>query len=396
MPRKADQPLAGHLSRRSFLQGSTAALAACSSPDPTAEQATTGGQPGAGGGAPTPAAPEAQTGDGLAGSGVTGGASSTGGASGDLATPNIGGDTALGGQAVAEGGGQADPPPDEAPEPLPETALPQRMFGRDAQVPVSILGLGGWPLGQNSVSGDEAQQLWNLAIDEGINYLDTAQNYGSSHDRMREVLQDRRSEVVVVTKISSSVTMQAIEGILRDLGIDYLDGLHLHNFGGRSWGDGLDVLRQAKAEGLIRNIGLSGHENAEAFIPAIETGDIDLVMNPLNFVDRNAYVFESEVRAAAKRHGTNVVAMKVWGGPENWQGARTLVNASFADFIDDGLRYSLGIEDVVSAVIGIKNQDELMQAIEVARGFTPLAPDRLESLLVTGQMLSTPRGRFFG
>jgi predicted aldo/keto reductase-like oxidoreductase len=238
--------------------------------------------------------------------------------------------------------------------------------------------------------------LWNRAIDEGINYLDSAQNYNQSHARLRELLQTRRDEVVVVTKISSTVTLQAIENILSGLGIDYLDGLHLHNYGGRSWGDAMSVMRQAKQRGLIRSIGLSGHQNASAFVPAIETGDIDLVMVPLNFVDRNAYTFETTVRETAARFGTNVIAMKVWGGPSNWQGSRTLVEASFADHIDDALRYSLGIDDVVSAVIGIKNEDELLQAIEVARNFTPLGPDRLESLLETGRMLSQPRGQFYG
>jgi hypothetical protein len=382
------------VTRRSFLQGSAAAgalaLAGCEAAPPGAaggDEPGTGGRPGSGG-------------KGMSGSGGKGMSGSGGNNSGgSVAEPADAG--ALADAAPAPSDAQVQvmdrpPTPEDAP-PTPASKLPTRLFGRTTKVPVSILGLGGWPQGLSAMAANQAQKLWDKAIDEGITYIDSAENYGSSHARLREILQRRRKEVVVVTKISSAVTMASVEGILRALGVDYLDGLHLHNYGGRTWGNALAVMKQAKQQGLIRNIGLSGHQNAAAFLPAIRSGDIDLVMNPQNWVDRNAYTFETDVRQAAKQAGTNVVAMKVWGGPSDWQGARTLVDASFPkEYIDDSLRYSLGLEDVVAAVVGVKNESELMQAIEVARAWKPLAPDRLESMLAMGKTLSARRGQFFG
>jgi uncharacterized protein len=377
------------VTRRSFLQGSAAAsalvLAGCEAAPPGSASGDDG--EGGAGGQPGPGGKPGQSGKGGAGGTAKPDASAS---APDASAPADAAPSASDVQVM-----DRTPPPEDAPPTAGK--LPTRLFGRATKVPVSILGLGGWPMGLSAMAANQAQKLWDRAIDEGITYIDSAENYGSSHARLREILQRRRKEVVVVTKISSAVTMASVEGILRSLGVDYLDGLHLHNYGGRTWGNALAVLKQAKQQGLVRNIGLSGHQNAAAFLPAIRSGDIDLVMNPLNWVDRNAYTFETDVRQAAKLAGTNVVAMKVWGGPADWQGARTLVDASFAkEYIDDSLRYSLGLPDVVAAVIGIKNEAELMQAIEVARSYKPLAPDRLESMLAAGKTLSARRGQFFG
>ena len=389
-------------------QGSAAAAGAlalgCEAPGArTNGQGGSGDPPGTGGGAAPGGAP------GRGGASATGGAPDTGGAppaGTGGASPAV--DAAARDSGATDTGALADAPPrsgdvavQEPPSPAdaapaPASKLPTRLFGRDAKVPVSILALGGWQLGQSGIAAANAQKLWDRAIDEGITWIDSAQNYNSSHARLREILQRRRKEVVVVTKISEVVTMAGIEGILRQLGIDYLDGLHLHNYGGRTWGNSLAVMKMAKQRGLIRNIGLSGHQNPDAFLPAIASGDIDLIMNPLNFFDRNAYTFESAVRAAAKQAGTNVVAMKVWGGPSDWQGARSLVAASCpTQYIDDALRYSLGLPDVVAAVVGIKNEAELLQAIEVARSFRPtgarprddLARGRQDAVRDAGQVL---------
>ena len=66
---------------------------------------------------------------------------------------------------------------------------------------------------------------------------------------------------------------------------------------------------EARKRGLLRFIGTSGHMRPHSIVTAIETGEIDLTMNALNFADRNNYDFEGLVLPAAKKQGTAVVAM---------------------------------------------------------------------------------------
>jgi predicted aldo/keto reductase-like oxidoreductase len=185
------------------------------------------------------------------------------------------------------------------------------------------------------------------------------------------------------------------------MGVDHLDAVHIHNLGDfdmeKVFGkDGaLAGLKTARERGWLRHIGTSGHMRPARFITAIETGEIDLTMNQLNFADRHNYDFEGMVLPVAKKHGTGVVAMKVLGGAEKWAyDART--PGVFADHHEMAIRYALGLPGVACAVIGLSNETEARKAVEVARSFKPLSDDERTALLAVGQKLAADRKDYYG
>ncbi|RCW92831.1 aldo/keto reductase [Winogradskyella arenosi] len=111
---------------------------------------------------------------------------------------------------------------------------------------VSEIGLGAWQLGQNSgwksMSEKDAIHLVETAIDYGVNFFDTAPNYGhgSGEERLGKALKIiDRSKVVINTKFGhthkgitnykASYIRESLEGSLKRLQVDYVDSLIIHN-----------------------------------------------------------------------------------------------------------------------------------------------------------------------
>jgi aryl-alcohol dehydrogenase-like predicted oxidoreductase len=278
---------------------------------------------------------------------------------------------------------------------------------------VSLIGFGTAPLGSDNTTPDDADRILRAALGMGINYFDTAPVYGdpkskfgNAEMKMKSFLASHRKDVFLVTKVNAERpdrdgVLRQLEESLKRLGVDCVDAVHIHNLGdfdmkqtlGR---DGaLAGLREARKREWTRWIGTSGHMRPARFVEAIQTGDIDLTMNSLNFADRENYDFEGLVIPAAKKQGTAVVAMKVLGGAVKWvYDAKT--PACFADRHEAAIRYALGLPGVCSAVIGFSNVDEVRKAVEVARGYKPLDAEARTDLLTHGRRLAAERGLYYG
>ncbi|MBB5868336.1 aryl-alcohol dehydrogenase-like predicted oxidoreductase [Allocatelliglobosispora scoriae] len=104
------------------------------------------------------------------------------------------------------------------------------------------LGLGTWLFGWETPV-EEAHRLMRRALDEGITYFDTANNYGSgaSEEIVGAYLRPMRDRILIGTKVyapfgpdpadrglSAQAVRRAVAGCLERLGTDYLDVLHLH------------------------------------------------------------------------------------------------------------------------------------------------------------------------
>src|ERR1700687_2314324 len=122
------------------------------------------------------------------------------------------------------------------------TAMQLRVFGRTG-MQLSVLGFGCGAVGGIMVRGDPADQERTIAraIAAGVNYFDTAVQYGNgeSENNLGRVLQKLKpAGVVVGTKvrllpsefgrIADAVAM-SLEGSLARLGLDRVDIFHLHN-----------------------------------------------------------------------------------------------------------------------------------------------------------------------
>ena len=105
----------------------------------------------------------------------------------------------------------------------------KRRLGR-TNVMVTEIGLGGIPL-MRVEDFDEAAELINYALDQGINYIDTARAYKDSEEKFGQVLKDRRDEVFVATKTHAydyDTAWEYLETSLKNLQTDYLDLYQAH------------------------------------------------------------------------------------------------------------------------------------------------------------------------
>jgi aryl-alcohol dehydrogenase-like predicted oxidoreductase len=289
--------------------------------------------------------------------------------------------------------------------------LPQRVLGRTKQK-VSLIGIGVAPLGSEKTTTAQAETVVQAALDHGITYVDVSPDYGNAEEKLKGVLKTRRDGLFLVTKVNPADksipnaagregVQRQLEASLKRMGVDHVDAVHIHNLGDFDMAqlfapDGaIAGLKEARRRGLLRFIGTSGHMRPPRFVTAIETGDIDLTMNALNFADRNHYDFEGLVLPAARKHGTAVVAMKVLGGAVKWQ-YDGQTPASLAEHHAHAIRYSLGLPGVACAVLGLSSVDEVKQAVEVARHYTPLTAAERASLLETGKTLAQARGLYYG
>jgi len=142
---------------------------------------------------------------------------------------------------------------------------------------------------------ERADATLATVLDAGINHLDTAASYGESELRLQPFLQDHRHEVFLATKTGERRGPDArrqLEASLERLGVDHVDLIQLHNLvEPDEWevahgpGGAVEALAQARDEGLVRFIGVTGHglRIAEMHRRSIDRFPFDSVLLPYNF-----------------------------------------------------------------------------------------------------------------
>lgn len=189
-----------------------------------------------------------------------------------------------------------------------------RELGRSG-IAVSALALGCWALGGGEGWGDQDESLTiatiHAALDNGINFFDTAEAYGggNSEEVVGKALADRRDQAIIATKISPnhtepSVLRQYCEASLRRLRADTIDVYMVHwPIRGHSVADSFAVLQDLKREGKIRSIGLSNF-GPQDLAEALSTGaQLDVNQLCYNLLSR---AIEFEILPACRRQQISV------------------------------------------------------------------------------------------
>jgi aryl-alcohol dehydrogenase-like predicted oxidoreductase len=283
---------------------------------------------------------------------------------------------------------------------------PRNKLGRTG-FEVAPLSIGLASMGHALYTPEEFEPVVNAAIDAGVNYLDIAPNYDVAEERLGPVMAKRRKEVFLADKTeapSRDGTLKLIETSLKKMRTDRLDLCHLHNVGtfetekvlGR--GGMLEGVQTAKDRGLVRFIGTSGHLNVGRFVPVLETGQIDVLMCAMNFVDHHTYNFEERVLPVARKHNVGIVAMKVLGGAKGGFGnyRHRAPGALSEKYYSHAIRYAMGIPGIATIVLGIKTIDELKQAIRAVRGYRPFTDAEKASVERQGRALAAEWRDHFG
>lgn len=278
--------------------------------------------------------------------------------------------------------------------------VPRAVLGRTG-VEVSRLGIGCAHFQRPHVTADDVGAAMHRALELGIDYFDTAPNYGRgehfSETKMGPTVKEVRDRIFLVTKTEEPTyegAWQQLRESMERLQTDRLDLVHVHNFGMESRFEDLDfvfgdkgvlgALREAKKQGVIRYIGATGHLYPSRFHKILDTGDIDVLMNAVNFVCQHVYDFEGKVWSRAQQENIGLVAMKVLGGAAGGGSYRMAT-----DYYVPAIRYALSIPGCAVAVIGCENAKEIEDAARAVASAQPLNDDERSQLAQLGQDLAT-------
>ena len=185
-----------------------------------------------------------------------------------------------------------------------------RTLGRTG-IPVSTVGMGTWQ--SFDVRGDRAvqhvSQLVTEALGCGVNLFDTAPMYGAAEEVLGTVLDGRREDVLIATKVLQSDAASArrqIEQSFRKLQTDVIDLMQIHNMAG--WQKVTPVLEEYKARGKFRWIGITDYRTSmfPEMMRAMRTGVFDTIQIPYNVGDREA---EREILPLAAELNIGVLVM---------------------------------------------------------------------------------------
>lgn len=151
----------------------------------------------------------------------------------------------------------------------------------------------------------EADQTLEVLLRYGVNHIDVAASYGDAELRLAPWLAHHREQFFLATKTGERQAQAAREELHRSLErmkVEYVDLWQLHSLAdpiewdiALSPGGALEAAIEAKQQGLIRAIGVTGHgvQIAASHRRSLERFDFDTVLLPYNYITmRNDYYRE--------------------------------------------------------------------------------------------------------
>ena len=237
-------------------------------------------------------------------------------------------------------------------------------------IEVSYLGFGTGTVGWNKQSNQtrlgtvEFARMIRHAFDQGVNYFDCADIYGS-HPYLRASLKGiPRDRYVLESKVwfrTSKDAQAALDRFLQELNTDYIDVLLLHCIDDTNWqadlGQMMDVLEEAKQKKRIRAHGISLH-SLDVMKQAAEDPWVDSALCRINPLGVKMDAPTDQVVPVLKRlheAGKGVTGIKILG------------EGKIADQREQSLRYVLGLDCVDAVVIGFESKAQVDDILSLGR-----------------------------
>lgn len=269
-----------------------------------------------------------------------------------------------------------------------DAGLPKRPLGKTgADVP--ILCLGGWHIGKAAIDDGEgaAIKLMHQAIDNGLTFFDNCWDYhdGYSEEVMGKATHDRRDKVFLMTKVCNRDYKGALANLddsLKRLKTDRIDLWQFHEMvydNDPDWvfdRGGIKAALEAQKAGKVRYIGFTGHKD-----PGIHRKMLNkpykwaAAQMPINVCDYFFRSFLHDVVPQCHEQDTGVLGMKSLGG-----GMEGKIPASGLLTAKQCIQFALS-QPISSLVVGLRNERDLTQALEVGRGFKPLTREEQAQIL---------------
>jgi aryl-alcohol dehydrogenase-like predicted oxidoreductase len=264
--------------------------------------------------------------------------------------------------------------------------IPQKTLGR-TNISVPILGLGGAGRTPLSRSGEEQEAIAIIerALDLGIRYFDTASSYGPSEERLGKVLPAHRAELFLASKTGHRDRDDAwrdLEQSLQRLQTDHLD---LWQFHALTYDWDLNTLldqqqgaikaaEEARQQGIIRFIGITGHYNPAIIVEGLRRYPFDTALIPINAADKHTNSpFITGVLPTAQQHNTGVIAMKV-------PAYGRLIETETVDGMQQAMGYALSQPGVNCCIIAAETVQQLEHNVMVAQAFQPLTTEEMTTI----------------
>jgi aryl-alcohol dehydrogenase-like predicted oxidoreductase len=251
-----------------------------------------------------------------------------------------------------------------------------------------------------AVTGKQAETVLNTALDCGINFIDTANDYGRSEEFIGKYIRHRKNEFFLATKCGCHVQrkdentdetphvwtrenlFRGLEQSLERLHLDCVDLMQLHNptVEDCRQGDLVDVLKEMKQQGKIRWLGCSS--TLPHLATFIEWGVFDTFQIPCSALERKHE--QAVSRAAAAGAGVIVRGGVARGEPGEGHGSEDkwhiFEQAELDELREYGesrtgflLRYLLSNPAVSTTIVGSLEPKHMLENVEaVRRG--PLSP----------------------
>jgi len=255
--------------------------------------------------------------------------------------------------------------------------MEERPFGKTGEK-FTILSFGAQRIvDDHECSEKEAIAIMNHALDKGIRYFDTAWSYsdGQSEERVGKVARHRRKEMWIATKTGALDRNEArnqLEQSLKRLQTNHIDEWRMHGVDSlekldsiTAPGGALEAAVQARDDGLVRYISISGHI-PQVQIEALERFPFDSVLCTTSVLDHFIFSHVEEFLPMANAKGIAVIGMKVLG-------FRRL-----SHIYDRALRYAFGLP-ISAVIVGMETMEQLEKNLAVAEAYQPLTDaERLE------------------
>ena len=265
------------------------------------------------------------------------------------------------------------------------TVMPERVLGNTG-VRVPIFGLGG--AGQTPLSWEnrekDAVAIIQRALELGIRYFDTAADYGPSEDNLGKVLPAHRDKIFLASKTDKrdrDGAWKQLERSLKRLNTDHLDLWQLHHV---SYQEELDkifskdgaakALEEAKAQKLVRFVGITGHHEPDIIVEGLRRYPFDTTLICINAADKHhPRPFIPTVLPVAREKNIGVIAMKI-------PAYGRLFKPGVLDGMHQAMGYTLSQPGVHCCVIAAETVAQLESNVEVARAFQPLTETALKEI----------------
>lgn len=277
-------------------------------------------------------------------------------------------------------------------------ALEKRRLGRTG-LDVTVLGYGAMEVrgsriwGGRPVTEEQADTILNAVLDAGINFLDTANDYGRSEEFIGKYISRRRDQFYIATKCGCTVVrkddhtdetphvwtrenlFRGLQESLQRMQTDYVDILQLHNPSVEQveQGDLVSVLQEMRQQGKVRWIGCSS--TLPHITTYIQWGVFDVFQIPYSALERQ----HEKVITQAAQAGAGIIDRggvargepgEGLGSMDRWQKYEA---ANLDELRAPGesrtaflLRFLLAHPDINTSIVGTLNPDHLRENIAIA------------------------------